>query len=115
MSEDMWMLILPKPRLMFCKRAVTGSDSLQTDCGRTVHRCGLLVDYNITPVPVLARLHGEILGDKKLAEYNRLNQQLVTLEQQKIEVKEEFAMAVAERGGRKPGCWHAAIHNCRAK
>ena len=23
MSEDMWMSILPKPRLMFCKRAVT--------------------------------------------------------------------------------------------
>ena len=53
-------------------------------------------------MPVLARLHGkEILGDKKLAEYNRLNQQLVTLEQQKIEVKEEFAMAVAERGRQK--------------
>ena len=61
-----------------------------------------MVDYNITPIPLLARLHGKaILGEAKLAEYNQLRQQLTNLEKQKLEVKNEFAMAVAERGRQK--------------
>jgi len=73
----------------------------QTNGGQYID-AGLLVDYNITPVATLARLHGKaILGEAKLTEYNKFSQQLASLEKQKFEVKDEFAMAVGERGRQK--------------